>query len=173
MNWIQWSIRYIRVLNSCDNGKLCAFYRDIATLPGAFKKKRYIWNVIRGKTFYINAANYVTENVGLVKVSVDLDPNHMMDETTDKLLSDTAIFIRDILQSEQNHRVQRSFVRHIAKNTKLVTLDMLPHLDRDRILKLLNGDWVASDSYLEPLITTISSLRASNDMLTETLGQLE
>lgn len=173
MNWIQWNIKYIKIINSCDNGKLQAFYRELSELPGVFIRKRYLWNLIRGKTFYINAANYVIENVGLAKLSIDTNQNHAMDDVTNQLMVHTSKFIKDLLASEKNIDVCRSFIWQIGKRVPLLTVDMLPYLSKERIKHTLDGDWVINDPFLEPFISEIRELRSTNDALRELVSEVE
>ena len=48
----KWNFRYIRVINSCNWNDFVVLMDDILTLQSPFRLKRYIWNIIRGKTFY-------------------------------------------------------------------------------------------------------------------------
>lgn len=173
MNWIQWNWKYIRVVNGCDNGKLQALYADISKLPGAFIRRRYIWNLLRGKTFYINAASYVIENVELAKTSIDLNPDHQMDDATNQLMNDTNTFIRELLASEPNEQVKRSFVWRITKHAPLITSDILPYMGAERVKIILNGDWAINDQALSPIIDIITELRTSNDTLREMMNSID
>ncbi|MCM1230092.1 MAG: hypothetical protein NC489_08165 [Ruminococcus flavefaciens] len=173
MNWIQWNLTYIRIVNSCDNKKLQVFYQKLSELPHAFSRKRYIWNIIRGKSFYINAANYVIENVNLAKLSIDLDPQQQMDKETNELMTHTSEFIHNVLASEPDESVRKSFIWRIGKYVPFLTVDMIPYLSKERVQHILDGDWIINDPPLEPFITEIRALRSTNDTLREMLSQFE
>lgn len=173
MNWIQWNLKYIRTINSCDNGKLQAFYAELSELSGALTRKRYIWNIIRGKTFYINAANYVIENVNLAKLGIDTHPEHKMDEETDRLMIHTRSFIKDIIASEKDEAVRRSFIWRIGKHVPFLTTDMLPYLSKERVKNILDGDWIINDTALEPFIAEIRELRATNESLKDMVAKID
>ena len=173
MNWIQWNLKYIRTINSCNNGHLMAFYAELSELSGAFIKRRYLWNIIRGKTFYINAANYVINNVEMAKISIDLDSNHQMDDATDNLMAHTRSFIRDILASEKDEAVRRSFIWRIGKHVPFLTTDMLPYLSKERVKNILDGDWIINDTALEPFIAEIRELRATNESLQDIISRID
>lgn len=172
MNCIQWNLRYIRTINSCNNGQLIEFYSDMSKLPDAFTRKRYLWNLIRGKTFYINAADYVIENVGLAKLSIDTDPNHAMDQETNDLMTQTSKFVHDLLESEKDESVRRSFIWRIGKHVPFLTVDTVQYLSKDRVRNILSGDWVINDPALNPFIDEIRELRETNQALRDMITDL-
>lgn len=173
MNWIQWNWKYIRVVNSCDNGKLQALYGEMAKLPGAFTRRRYIWNLIRGKTFYLNAASYVIENVALARLNIEANPEGIMDDATRQLMDDTHKFIQDLMASEKDDSVKRSFVWRVTKNAPLITTDILPYMGENRVRIILDGDWMLNDQPLSPIINIITELRGSNEALREMLNDVD
>ncbi|MCM1295062.1 MAG: hypothetical protein NC311_05925 [Muribaculaceae bacterium] len=148
----KWNARYIRVINSCNWNDFVALMDDILDLDQPFRKKRYIWNVIRGKTFYKELSHYVIGYCERV-MSGTLDGNrHKM--------NDIEMLIHEIVTTEKSERALKSFIWAITKKIPLLTIDTIPYMSAERITNILLGEkTVLNDATLEPFIDPLVDLR--------------
>ena len=162
-----WNNYYFCCVNACDNSVMVGFFEMVLTAcTNAFRRKRYFWNWFRGKTFYINAARYVIENVREVMNGTAENPDDNMHKA-EKL-------IKELLATEKNEKVRKSFIWNIGKAVPLLTIDTIQYLSTERIANILNSsDHVFNDHYVEPFIRTIRDLRQENDDLRDTINEID
>lgn len=158
-SWFSWNFTYIKTYNSCNNVELQNFYNEILEyLPKGFTRKRYLWNILRGKTFYINVARYVITNLQASREKNCEDPKSYLDKASRMM--------RAILLTTKDERICRSFIRNIVKSVPLLTIETIQYLDSDRISMILaNADGVFSDECLNPFINRITELMEENESL--------
>lgn len=160
----KWSFRYIRVINSCNWNDFVVLMDDILTLHRPFHSKRYIWNIIRGKTFYKELTHYVTGYVERI-MRGEL-------ENGKEKMNDIETLIHEIVTTEKSERALKSFIWGITKKVPLLTIDTILYMSNERITNILLGEKTAlADTTLEPFITVIIKLREQlnelDDMTTD------
>lgn len=166
MNCLQLNWKYIQVINKCSNRDLRNFYDEIQDLSGAFTKKRYIWNLIRGKTFYINMAQFIVDTIRQIAKTVRESECPELFATENDTLDEMNQLIKDILNSESDPEVRKFFIWSIGKHLPLLTVETVQYLSPDRITNILtNGKDVIYDTQMKPLIDEIIALRSECDTL--------
>ena len=136
MTALGWNIRYVRTINSCNRTLIEGMFRELLSLEGSLRRRRYVWNLIRGKNFYIPLANcIVAEARGLIyaaqKEEVDLHGNPSM-EWINRV-------IREVIASEKDRYNVVSFVDNITSHVNLITLDTIPYTKPERLEHMLLG----------------------------------
>jgi len=155
----KWNARYIRVINSCNWNDFVALMDDILDLDQPFRKRRYIWNVIRGKTFYKELSHYVIGYCERVMNGTLDDSRHRM--------NDIEMLIHEIVTTEKSERALKSFIWAITKKIPLLTIDTIPYMSAERITNILLGEKAAlNDAVLEPFIDALVDLRGQVTELT-------
>lgn len=166
MNCLQLNWKYIQIINKCSNRDLRDFYDGIKDLPGAFTKKWYIWNLIRGKTFYINMAQFIVDAIRQIAKNVRESECPELFASENDTLEEMNQLIKDILNSEKDPEVRKFFIWNIGKHLPLLTVETVQYLNHDRIVSILtNGKDVIYDAQMKPLIDEIIALRAECDTL--------
>ena len=130
MNFLSWDIRYIKTMNSCDRTKIRDMIIEIIDIPDGLKKRRYLWNLFRGKNFYIPLADYVVFLARKLIYEGD-DPG-----TIYKI----RYIIRSIVQSEKNRDVISLFIYNILNHVNIIMLDMFPYTNPKKIEGMLTGN---------------------------------
>ncbi|MDE6041591.1 MAG: hypothetical protein K2F99_08455 [Muribaculaceae bacterium] len=135
-----------------------------------FTKKRYIWNIIRGKSFYLYAARYV--------VFYMKEAHRPLDEITEDYrvtcYLNSQTLIRALLHTEKSEKTRQSFIRQIVKDIPLLTVETLPYLDQDRITSIIQGsnknyNGIFVDNCIQPFVVEIDRLRnINNDLISLT-----
>lgn len=155
-NFIQWNIHYIGAINSCDRAEFGKLLDDMLKLPGGFTRKRYIWNIIRGKDFYKNLAYYTTSMVEGVLSGEDLVPDETMRKVED--------IIEMVTTTEKRYSVRKSFIWNITKQVPLLTVGTIPYMSQERLTSIITSTKrIAADTAIAPFISEIYSLRAQLD----------
>lgn len=141
--WISLNLEYIRAVNAGNDAEVIRFFDRISDDKRYFTKKRYIWNIIRGKEFCRIVANWVIE---WYRISSTRD-----DGTT--AMCDVLNVLHWIMTSENHERVKKSLVWKITKDAPILTIDTLPHVSPERLINILNSDrWIVTDDALRPII---------------------
>lgn len=162
----KWNLRYIRVTNSCVWEDMVELLDEIVTLNGAFTRKRYVWNILRGKTFYKDITHYVTH---ITEDILKCDDKEKISTWTDKL----GLIVHGVISSEKSEKARNSFVWGLTKKVPLLTLDTIPYMSSDRVKNILLGEkQVLNDTALEPFIQSIRELRTQTQQLTEIMEDL-
>lgn len=164
-SWWGWNKSYIEAINSCSNSAMIVIFDRIVEDLGAdgFYKKRYIWNHIRGKSFYIYAARYVVfymkeAHRPLDEISIDY---------RNACYRNTQTLIRALLNSTKSEKTRQTFIRQIVKDIPLLSIETLPYLDAERITSIIQGsnknyNGIFTDSSIQPFISEINRLREEN-----------
>lgn len=160
----KWNFRYIRVINSCNWNDFVVLMDDILTLQSPFRLKRYIWNIIRGKTFYKELSHYVTGYVERI-MRGEL-------ENGKEKMNDIERLIHEIVTTEKSERALNNFIWSVTKKVPLLTIDTIPYMSNERIINILLGEKTAlADTAIEPFISVIiklrDQLRELDDMATD------
>lgn len=162
----KWNLRYIRVVNSCVWDDFVELLDDILNLDGAFTRKRYVWNVLRGKTFYKDITHYVTR---ITEDVMKCDNKDQVDQWMYKL----DLVVHGVISTERSEKAKRSFVWGLTKKIPLLTIDTIPYMSEERITNILLGEKkVLNDAALKPFITATISLRDQVQQLTNMIGDL-
>ena len=152
LNFIRWNMRYIRAINSCNRADIAMLVEELVNLNGGFTKKRYIWNLIRGKDFYLNLASYVRD------VAKDILYENIADQ--EKAMDIIESVIKNVLLTTKKEEVRRNFVRNITKYVPILTIDVVPYLSPDKVRNILSGDTrILTDDVMKPFVEEVLSLR--------------
>lgn len=142
---------------------------EILTLDQPFRKKRYVWNIIRGKAFYKELATYVIRNVQWVMDGTLLKDNKATMDNIEML-------VHEVVTTETNTRAIKSFVWNVTKRIPLLTVDTIPYMSPDRVKNVLMSEkLVLNDAALDPFIDTITQLRgqlAESTKLADSLADM-
>ena len=129
-------------------------FHEIINLPGGFRKKRYIWNHIRGKDFYLSLSSYLRDTAKEILYSQELTP-----EEASAKLAEVETVMNEILATEKKEDVKLNFVRNITKYVPIMTYAMLPYMSEGNIQKVLTADRILNDTTMQPIITEFLSLK--------------
>ena len=169
MGFIQLNLKYIRAVNSCRKNNLADFLKDINNLDGAFTKKRYLWNWIRGKNFYIQLTQWT---VDLSKEALNTDNEALIEQNMLQISKNLKI----VMETEKDEHVRENFVWNVTKAVPLLTLDILRYISRERLTNILrNRTKILCESELLPFTERISELTdevSGLRELIETMNQL-
>ena len=151
--FIRWNLRYIRIINSCDRGAIRGLFSELLELEGAFTRRRYLWNWIRGRDFYVNLANMVVDEV-----------RDLINDRSDDPLASMALverIIRMVMETERSEKVRRSFIWNITKHAPLLTLDTVKYMSAERLLNQLTNEntQIVTDDTMGVIIGEINRLR--------------
>lgn len=171
MGFLKWNLRYIRVVNSCVWDDFVKFLDDVLELEGVFTRRRYVWNLIRGKNFYKDITHYVTRTAEAVL-------NSDNKEDAEKQMMRLELIVHGVLTTEKSEKARQSFVWGLTKKVPLLTIDTIPYMSAERVKNILLGEKkVLNDSALEPFITAtvelrnqVADLSTMNTTLTSLMG---
>lgn len=174
MNFIQWNRRYIDLINCGDPEQAREFFDDlIAENKDPFRKKRYLWNLIRGKSFYTVLAKWIIDQV---KTAVGSDggngPVGIVDTSggPKSELFWTMRVLHQVLETEKNFNQRRSLIWNITKHVSLITIDTIPYLSEERFTNLLKGNRpIIYDDTLKPAVMVIAELKNELESTQRTL----
>lgn len=158
MKFLTLSCKYITTINKCDMAEMYKFFLEIITIPGAFTKKCYLWNIVRGKDFYKCASDFV------VREMAQLDMAHP-DVDTKLHVDNMELMINGILDSTSNEAIRKSFVWNVTKKVPILYSVMLPYMSYERIQNILKNDNVLIDDTLQALVDVIKDQRRQIDEL--------
>lgn len=175
---IKLNLRIIRVINSCDRTQFMELLDDVVDIPGIFRKKRYIWNVIRPRDMYKMVAHWVVGRCEKyqndINNPIELARTLGLDFDGDVVyptqialvyLNPIESTIHEILNSTGSYNIKRTFVYGIVKSQPILTIDTIQYLSEEKIKHMLNGDkTLICDDTLRPFIDVIMDQREQNRM---------
>ena len=143
---------YIRAMNEGDGSDVELFFTALVTINPAirFKKKRYLWNLIRGRGFYTAFGNWIR--------LVLKDYETWMGNST---AVDNALgLIHDLAGHDRDKKAFKSFAWNLTKTCPILTLDLAPVLSEERIQHILRSkDIIFTDDATKPFVDEIMNLR--------------
>lgn len=149
---VKWNTRYVKVINSCDWNGFVVFMDDLTRLDHAFRQKRYLWNIIRGKTFYKDLSHYVIKRVEML-IAGDI-------YNSDEWMNKIEMILHEVVTTEKSERALKGFIWAVTKKVPLLTVDIIPYMSGDRVTNILMSEkQVLNDSSLDPFIKTVTDLR--------------
>lgn len=152
MKFLTLDCKYIAIVNKCDMTEMYQFFLEIIKIPEVFERKRYIWNIIRGKDFYKCAADFVVREMAQLDMG---DP----DELSSDHITNMENMINGILNSTKNEAIRKSFVWNVTKKVPILYMVMLPYMSPERIQNILKSDNLLIDDALKPIIDIIKDQR--------------
>ena len=162
-NWVKWNLLYIRAVNSYDREALSRLFDEGCDHPEFFVRKRYIWNIIRGKEFCRIFAEWIIEwyraaesgRVGweVMDTVVDLFNRFMVTETHDN--------------------IKRSLVWKVTKIVPLLTVHTVPYISGERLTHIMeSGKHCVTDGVIRPFMDRIVELSELLDTTNTTMDTL-
>lgn len=142
---IRMNIRIIKVMNSCDRKQFTELIDEMINRPDVFRKRYYIWNVIRGRDYYKMLSYYVIKCLQSRE-----DEDYVKAETMIQMVMDT----------ESDLAVRKHFIWAVMKEVPLLTITTIQYASEAKILSLLNSNKeLIVDDALKPFITKIKELK--------------
>lgn len=147
-SWIKWNLWYIRSVNCDDEEGLYDFFDAGCDQKGFFTRKRYIWNIIRGKLFCQYFASWAIQwYKRIIEGCIDIDAYCQTVEAT------LVEAIHRVMASEQQENIKRSLVWKITKQAPILTIDTIPYISKDRLYHLLDSDkYIIADAAMKPIV---------------------
>ena len=161
MNFLQWNRRYIGLINTGDPEQATEFFNELmADVKNPFRKRRYLWNRIRGKGFYTLLARWIVETVNAGLESVETSKQESETREIDQRFSLVISVLHEVMVTENNANQRKSLIWNITKHVALLTIDTVPYLSRERYLNLLRGNRpVITDQAMSPVVDEVKRLR--------------
>ena len=146
---------YIQMINDPDGNNIELFFAMLVEMnPKKRLRKRYLWNLLRGRGFYTALAKWTVENVRFVE---DCAPGTITDR-----LRENMDLIHDLALQDGRRAVFRSFVWNVTKHAPILTMDFVPLLSAERVHNILSTKAVIySDEATQPFVDEILGLRRS------------
>ena len=178
MRLIKLNLRIIQVINSCDRTQFMELLDDVIDIPGIFRKKRYIWNIIRPRDMYKMVAHWVVGRcekyqndmnnpIELAKtLGLDFDGDVVYPAQIALVyLNPIETAIHEIITSTKSHSIKRTFVYGIIKSQPILTIDTIQYLSEEKIKHMVTGDkTLICDDILRPFIDVIMDQREQTRM---------
>ena len=141
---------YIDAVNSDDTEEINRFFDTVSEDERYFTRRRYIWNLIRGKEFCRLVAEWSIDWYRRASV---------LDKTGNIAMLDVVRTLHWIMSTETHEKIKRSLVWKITKYAPIVTIDTVPYISPERIRNILNSDrWIVTDVAMEPIVNGYSEL---------------
>lgn len=151
--------KIISAFNSCDRAKFVALLDEFLTrsedeIIKLFTKKRYVWNIIRGKDFYKMVSWYIVDT--LKSDNLDVTKLNNIEQLTHITITSAA-----------NDHIRWVFVKSIITQVPLLTVDTIKYIKRDRLDSILetSNDMIICDCYVEPFMEYIRALEVSKQAM--------
>lgn len=160
MNLIRTNLMIVRTINSCDKDEFKTCIDQVWKIPGIFSRKRYLWNIMRGRDFYRMMSWYITE----------LIHNNSDDGDT---FQQVEFIIGEILSTTKSEKTKQSFIRNLTKSVPLLTVDTIQYIPSERIRSILKSGSIAYiDKHLLPFMEEIIECRHQCEILKEDIDTL-
>ena len=170
-SWIAWNRLYIQAVNSDDGEQLNYFFDEACDEDLAFfTRKRYIWNIIRGKEFCRILADWVVD--WYRRASEDYERG---DEIMEKVLCLLHNVMYTLNSWDNQDKIKRSLIWKITKYAPILTVDTLPYISEERLIHILDSDkWIVTDQAMKPVVeynaklkVDLATARASVDLMSD------
>jgi len=153
------NFEYLRIVNSCNWTDYRGFIGKIIEYDNAFTKKTYVWNLLRGKTFYKGIEKYID-----IKVK-QLDTDEHKEDTMGQIER----LIHQVITTEKNDTAIRSFVWGLTRAVPILTIDIIKYINQERIRHILMSDKpILNDDAISGFVDVVMELRRDVDNLTRT-----
>ena len=169
--WLAWNRLYIKAVNSDDGELLNQFFDDACDEDITFfTKRRYIWNIIRGKEFCRILADWV---IDWYRRALD-DYDHC-DDIMDRVVTLLHNVMYTLNEWSDQDKIKRSLVWKITKYAPILTVDTLPYISEERLIHIIDSDkWIVTDSAMRPIVNynaklkvDLASLQVSVDLMSD------
>jgi hypothetical protein len=161
MNFIQVNKLVIKAINTQDKNIFCEIMDTLMknNIQGIFKKKRYVWNIIRPRDIYKLIAYWIEINITSDKLTERIDIMHELLETT------------------KDKKIRQSFVWGLLKKVNLLTVYTIQYASKDKIQNIiakigLPDQKVYSDDILYPLLLAFTEQIKNHNEEIEILNKL-
>ena len=157
-SWLWWNRLYIRAINDNDPHDIHEFFYTIIT-PGncrnPYGSKRFVWNVLRGKGFYVTLANWIVDMIR--ETTYDDALSESMKHQRFEKVHNT---LRAVLATERRERMRRTLVYNICRHVNLLTIETVQNMNAEKITAMLRSDKpIVYDETMEPIVNEIRRLR--------------
>ena len=140
---------YIGAVNADDTEEINRFFDTVSEDERYFTRRRYIWNLIRGKEFCRLVAEWV---IDWYKRSSVMDDGNVA-------MADVIRVLHWIMSTERHEKIKRSLVWKITKYAPIVTIDTVPYISPERIQNILNSDrWIVTDNAMAPIVKSYAEM---------------
>lgn len=167
------NLRIIQVMNSCDRKQFISLLDDVIDIPGIFRKKYYIWNIIRPRDMYKMIAfwvigryekyqNDMKDPIALARtLGLDFDGDVATPmQIAIVYLLPIEMMIKEILETTKSDNIKRTFIWNIMKACPILTVDTIRYASPEKIKNLLTGDKdLICDAFLTPIVDVIMEYR--------------
>lgn len=145
LNIIRMNIRIIKVMNSCDRKQFTQLIDEMIDHPNVFRKRYYIWNIIRGRDYYKMLSYYVIQ---------------CLQSKEDEDYTKAETIIQMVMDTEHDLAVRKHFIWAIMKEVPLLTITTIQYASEAKILSLLdsNKELIVDDA-LKPFVDKIKELK--------------
>lgn len=158
--------RIVYVFNSCNMQKFMSLLDDVINIPGIFRKKRYIWNLIRPRDMYKLTAHWIVEKCKYAQSDAYIG-------NRERAMDHVEYVMKEILATTPDFKIRQSFVWNIMKQVPMLTVDTIQYASTEKILSILRSDkTVITDSALKPFMHEVKTLRDQLTSMTEAYESL-
>lgn len=167
MNALKWNLRYVAAINSCDQRDMQSFIVDCCGAVGYERfmcGKRYLWNLIRGKSFYLGLAEWLSDTGNKVIETETLRDCVEREILRDRMMERIDRLVPLVMRTERSEKAKRTFVWNLTKRAPILTVDTIRYMSDERVYNILmNGRTVVNDSAVQPFINAVHDLRLAVD----------
>lgn len=157
---IRLNVKIIRVLNSCDRKDFEALINEVIDQPNVFRKKYFIWNIVRGRDFYKMLAYYVIQQIE----QQVLDDNESHDDDVSYVgnhhINQAETIIHMVMETAKTETIKKNFIWAIMKQVPILTTTTVQYASAEKIRSILkSGKTIVMDSSIKPFIDEVVELR--------------
>lgn len=143
---IRTNVRIVKVMNSCDRKQFIELIDEMIDRPDVFRRRRYIWNIIRGRDYYKMLSYYVSQCL----LTGD-----------DRQFEKAETMTQMVMETEPNPDVRKHFIWAIMKTVPILTITTIQYASDAKILSLLRSEKnLLVDDALQPFLVRIRELES-------------
>lgn len=143
---IQLNMRMIRTINGCNRDEFKQLIDDVIEVPEIFRKKYFIWNIIRPRDWYKSISFWIVERCHAVQALDDYDEQMA-------IITEVDYVIKEVIATTKNFKIRQSFIWNIMKHVPILTVITIQYASPERIKNILNSEkMILLDDYLCPFV---------------------
>lgn len=112
----------LEAINSQNKDRFCEILDELVQIKTIFRKKWYLWNIVRPRDVYKMITYWVEKNI----------------TTEDVNLHNTVLWvIHEVLETTKTDKIKQTFMWGLLKRVPIITIDTLPYINKEKMTSLL------------------------------------
>ena len=120
MNVIGINRLIFKAINSQDKNVFCEVIDTLIGVPGIFRKKRYVWNIIRPRDIYKSFTYWLEINI-----------------EDDVKYQDILRLMHELIESTKSEKIRQSFIWGVMKKVNILTIDTIKYSSHEKIINVI------------------------------------